>query len=321
MGTVLLASQSSPDPEVVERVATVLRAGGVAVLPTDSVYGICCAAMPGNPAHGRIFDIKRRDRAQDAAALCGRRLRPRAFWPGRPAWAPRFARALLAGRPSVVVRASELLAGEYAQPSEGGPTVALRVPGSELDRAIVPGCGRPARPRRAPTRTAPPPPPRAPGLEPAVAGAVDLVVDAGPPRWAFPPRSSTPPRTRRASCVPARSLRRTSFSPCADLLRLAVAPLGPFFRRPRPWYPRGAQPLHSRGAFMRVAIASDHAGFVQKDSLADYLRSLGHEVVDCGPATDARCDYPDFADKVAASSRAARSSAASSSAGRAWASP
>lgn len=50
---------------------------------------------------------------------------------------------------------------------------------------------------------------------------------------------------------------------------------------------------------MRVAIASDHAGFVQKDPLADYLRSLGHEVVDCGPATDARCDYPDFADKVA----------------------
>ena len=48
---------------------------------------------------------------------------------------------------------------------------------------------------------------------------------------------------------------------------------------------------------MRIAIASDHAGFVQKDPLADYLRSHGHE--DCGPATDARCDYPDFADKVA----------------------
>ena len=50
---------------------------------------------------------------------------------------------------------------------------------------------------------------------------------------------------------------------------------------------------------MRIAIASDHAGFVQKDPLADYLRSRGHEVVDCGPATDARCDYPDFADRVA----------------------
>ncbi len=50
---------------------------------------------------------------------------------------------------------------------------------------------------------------------------------------------------------------------------------------------------------MRIAIASDHAGFVQKDPLAEYLRSQGHEVFDLGPATDARCDYPDFADKVA----------------------
>ena len=50
---------------------------------------------------------------------------------------------------------------------------------------------------------------------------------------------------------------------------------------------------------MRIAIASDHAGFVQKDPLAGYLRSRGHEVIDCGPATDDRCDYPDFADRVA----------------------
>ena len=50
---------------------------------------------------------------------------------------------------------------------------------------------------------------------------------------------------------------------------------------------------------MRIAIASDHAGFVQKAPLADYLRGKGHEVVDLGPDTDDRVDYPDFADKVA----------------------
>lgn len=50
---------------------------------------------------------------------------------------------------------------------------------------------------------------------------------------------------------------------------------------------------------MRIAIGSDHAGFLQKAPLAEYLRSQGHEVVDCGPATDDRCDYPDFGDKVA----------------------
>lgn len=50
---------------------------------------------------------------------------------------------------------------------------------------------------------------------------------------------------------------------------------------------------------MRIAIGSDHAGFLQKAPLAEYLRSQGHEVVDCGPATDDRCDYPDFGDKAA----------------------
>lgn len=50
---------------------------------------------------------------------------------------------------------------------------------------------------------------------------------------------------------------------------------------------------------MRVAIASDHAGFEQKQQLAAYLAEQGHEVVDEGPDSDDRCDYPDFAVKVA----------------------
>lgn len=50
---------------------------------------------------------------------------------------------------------------------------------------------------------------------------------------------------------------------------------------------------------MRVAIGSDHAGFEQKQPLAAYLKEQGYEVVDLGPTSDDRCDYPDFADRVA----------------------
>ena len=46
---------------------------------------------------------------------------------------------------------------------------------------------------------------------------------------------------------------------------------------------------------MKISIGRDHAGFEQKQELADYLRECGHEVVDCGPESDARCDYPDYA--------------------------
>ena len=46
---------------------------------------------------------------------------------------------------------------------------------------------------------------------------------------------------------------------------------------------------------MKISIASDHAGFAMKQMLADYLVGEGHDVIDCGPSTSDRCDYPDYA--------------------------
>ena len=50
---------------------------------------------------------------------------------------------------------------------------------------------------------------------------------------------------------------------------------------------------------MKVSIASDHAGFEQKQMLVAYLEESGHEVIDRGPDNDDRVDYPDFAAVVA----------------------
>ena len=51
---------------------------------------------------------------------------------------------------------------------------------------------------------------------------------------------------------------------------------------------------------MRVAIGSDHAGFEQKQALVDYLASeLGQDVIDLGPDSEERVDYPDYAPLVA----------------------
>ena len=50
---------------------------------------------------------------------------------------------------------------------------------------------------------------------------------------------------------------------------------------------------------MKVSIASDHAGFDEKQLLIPYLEELGYEVVDRGPNTADRVDYPDFAHVVA----------------------
>ncbi len=50
---------------------------------------------------------------------------------------------------------------------------------------------------------------------------------------------------------------------------------------------------------MDISIASDHAGFDQKQLLAAYLASKGYTVRDRGPENDDRVDYPDYAALVA----------------------
>ena len=46
---------------------------------------------------------------------------------------------------------------------------------------------------------------------------------------------------------------------------------------------------------MRIAIASDHAGFELKEHVKAGLQSAGHDVVDVGPETDESTDYPRYA--------------------------
>lgn len=50
---------------------------------------------------------------------------------------------------------------------------------------------------------------------------------------------------------------------------------------------------------MRISIASDHAGFEQKELIKSHLEEEGYGVLDRGPQTDDRVDYPDFAKVVA----------------------
>lgn len=50
---------------------------------------------------------------------------------------------------------------------------------------------------------------------------------------------------------------------------------------------------------MKVAIASDHAGFRLKQAVVAHLGKLGHDAVDLGPPDEQRVDYPDFAANVA----------------------
>ena len=61
---------------------------------------------------------------------------------------------------------------------------------------------------------------------------------------------------------------------------------------------------------MKIAVASDHAGFAMKEDIKKYLFELGHDAEDCGAYSEEKSvDYPDFgirAAEIVASGKADR---------------
>ncbi|MBC8238060.1 MAG: ribose 5-phosphate isomerase B [Helicobacteraceae bacterium] len=49
---------------------------------------------------------------------------------------------------------------------------------------------------------------------------------------------------------------------------------------------------------MKFFVATDHAGIELKDYTVSLLKDKGHEVIDLGPFTTDRVDYPDYAHKL-----------------------
>jgi ribose 5-phosphate isomerase B len=49
---------------------------------------------------------------------------------------------------------------------------------------------------------------------------------------------------------------------------------------------------------MKIAVASDHAGFLMKHAILEMVRVSGHEAFDLGTDSAQPVDYPDYAEKL-----------------------
>ena len=49
---------------------------------------------------------------------------------------------------------------------------------------------------------------------------------------------------------------------------------------------------------MKIAIGNDHAATEMKFAVMEYLKELGHEVVNFGTDGNESCHYPEFGEKV-----------------------
>jgi ribose 5-phosphate isomerase B len=52
---------------------------------------------------------------------------------------------------------------------------------------------------------------------------------------------------------------------------------------------------------MKIAIGGDHAGYLFKEQIKQYLENSSHSFVDFGPENEESCDYPDIAHPLASS--------------------
>lgn len=170
----IVVDLQAPDRELIGRAAALLGRGGIAAVPTDTLYGL--AADPFSPvAVQRIFTIK--DRAKEralplvASSLHQVESRIGALSPVARKLAERF----WPGPLTLVVPAPESLANEVMS----NRTVGVRVPAHEVTRALCEAVGSPLTATSANISGEPP------TSDPDVVwqtlgNRIDVLVDSGP---------------------------------------------------------------------------------------------------------------------------------------------
>ncbi len=140
MDIIYHTSQSKPDKAVVDATAEILLEDGVAVIPTDSVYGIACAVKDDSQGYSRIFDIKRRPSSMKLPWLIADKEQLFEFSESVPEWAVHLADKLWPGALTLIVKASSKVPGEF-KAADG--TIALRMPDSNFVRELIREIGCP----------------------------------------------------------------------------------------------------------------------------------------------------------------------------------
>lgn len=160
-------------PDAHERVATVLRSGGVAVVPTDTVYGI--AAAPQHPeAVARLFELKGRAADVPVAVLCADAGQALALAGPVGPLPARLAAAHWPGPLTLVLPRRADLTWQLGEPVD---TVGVRCPDHDLVRRVAARTGPVAT--TSANRHGSPTPPSARAAAESLTGVVDLVVDGG----------------------------------------------------------------------------------------------------------------------------------------------
>jgi L-threonylcarbamoyladenylate synthase len=177
-----------------DRVAAIVRQGGVVAIPTDTVYGLACHPDAADAAE-RIYAVKRRPPGLELSLLAATREDAARF--GRlEAGAAALAEAFWPGPLSLIVPAA---APRHPAIPRQGDTIMVRVPAHDLLRALLARTGPLAS--TSANRHGEPPCATAEEVTRLLGAELDAVLDGGPALGrasTIIDCSVTPPRVLRA---------------------------------------------------------------------------------------------------------------------------
>ncbi|HYO64847.1 MAG TPA: L-threonylcarbamoyladenylate synthase [Archangium sp.] len=127
-----------PQPRHVQRAVEILSSGGVIAYPTDTYYGLGCDLM-SKKAIERLYQLKGRDKKKPLSFLCPD-LSDVAKYAHVSNFAYRTMKSLTPGAFTFVLEATRLVPEAMMSKQK---QVGIRVPDSELARALAAALGRP----------------------------------------------------------------------------------------------------------------------------------------------------------------------------------
>jgi L-threonylcarbamoyladenylate synthase len=174
MPLVLKAEPPSYSPESITQAARLLRSGGIAVFPTETVYGVG-ADIRNAEAVGRVFVLKNREAEQPLMAHCATLVQMFEYVAEVPEWVQPLASRFWPGPLAMIFRSTDKIPSVV---TGGGRTIGIRMVGHPVARDLLEELGAPiagtsANPhgKSATSRFA--------AVDPSMLEQVDVALDAG----------------------------------------------------------------------------------------------------------------------------------------------
>jgi L-threonylcarbamoyladenylate synthase len=197
----------------VRRAARILREGGIAAFPTDTVYGIAAHAWLAD-AVARLYVVKRRPRAKAIPLLIDSVEALSQVARDIPSLAYDLANRFWPGALTLVLQRTERIPDIV---TAGGDTVAVRIPDHAVTQALIAAVGAPLAATSA-NLSSLQAPDTASGVLAQLDGRIDLILDGGTCPGGIASTvldlTVTPPAILRAGSIPAAQLGVSPPSAC-----------------------------------------------------------------------------------------------------------